>query len=128
MSIVKRSLYTRGFILLFSLGILILILWNTYLLFQTFKHEERVKMEIWAESYKSINNADKNTDISLPLSVLSKNTTIPIILTFDTDSISNTSNLPEETATDKTLQRRLLNDLKSQNTPIEIQHPSGNQY
>src|SRR5690606_11060846 len=56
------------------------------------------------------------------------NTTIPIILTFDTDSISNTSNLPEETATDKTLQRRLLNDLKSQNTPIEIQHPSGNQY
>ncbi|WLD24113.1 HAMP domain-containing sensor histidine kinase [Flavobacterium dauae] len=128
MSILKRSLYTRWFLLIFSLGILILILWNTYLLFQTFKHEERVKMEIWAESYKSINNADKNTDISLPLSVLSKNTTIPIILTFDTDSISNTSNLPEETATDKTLQRRLLNDLKSQNTPIEIQHPSGNQY
>jgi len=128
MSILKRSLYTRWFLLIFSLGILILILWNTYLLFQTFKNEERIKMEIWAESYKSINNADKNTDISLPLSVLSKNTTIPIILTFDTDSIRNTSNLPEETATDKTLQRRLLNDLKSQNTPIEIQHPSGNQY
>lgn len=89
MSILKRSLYTRWFLLIFSLGILILILWNTYLLFQTFKHEERVKMEIWAQSYKSINNADKNTNVDLPLAVLSKNTTIPIILTFDTDSISN---------------------------------------
>src|SRR5690606_8733937 len=128
MSIVKRSLYTRGFILLFSLGILILILWNTYLLFQTFKNEERIKMEIWAESYKSINNADKHTDISLPLTVLSKNTTIPIILTFDTDSISEVSNLPEEATNDTHLQKTLLRDLKSQNTPIEIIHPSGNQY
>ncbi len=89
-------MYTRWFLLIFSLGILILILWNTYLLFQTFKHEERVKMEIWAESYKSINNADKNTNVDLPLAVLSKNTTIPIILTFDTDSISEASNLSEE--------------------------------
>ena len=128
MSILKRSLYTRWFLLIFSLGILILILWNTYLLFQTFKHEERVKMEIWAESYKSINDAGKNTDISLPLSILSKNTTIPIILTFDTDSISNFSNLPEEATNDIALQKSLLRDLKSQNVPIEIIHPSGNQY
>jgi len=128
MSIVKRSLYTRWFILLFSLGILILILWNTYLLFQTFKHEERVKMEIWAEAYQSINKADKNTDVSLPLIVLNKNTTIPIVLALNPDSISEISNLPEEAANDKALQKRLLNDLKSQNIPIEIKHPSGNQY
>jgi len=128
MSILKRSLYTRWFLLIFSLGILILILWNTYLLFQTFKHEERVKMEIWAQSYKSINNADKNTNVDLPLAVLSKNTTIPIILTFDTDSISNFSNLPEEATNDIELQKTLLKDLKSQNAPIEIIHPSGNQY
>jgi len=121
-------LYTRWFLLIFSLGILILILWNTYLLFQTFKHEERVKMEIWAESYKSINNADKNTNVDLPLAVLSKNTTIPIILTFDTDSISEASNLSEEATNDITLQKKLLRELKSQNTPIEIIHPSGNQY
>ena len=130
MSIVKRSLYTRWFIGLFSFFILILILWNTYLLFQTFKHEERVKMEIWAESYQSINKADtiSNVDLNLPLAVLNKNTTIPIILTFNSDSISNFSNLPEEAINNKALQKRLLNDLKSQNTPIEIIHPSGNQY
>lgn len=128
MSIVKGSLYTRWFILLFSLGILILILWNTYLLFQTFKHEERVKMEIWAEAYQSINKADKNTDVSLPLIVLNKNTSIPLVLALNTDSISEFSNLPEEAANDKGLQKRLLRDLKSQNAPIEIKHPNGSQY
>lgn len=128
MSIVKGSLYTRWFILLFSLGILILILWNTYLLFQTFKHEERVKMEIWAEAYQSINKADKNTDVSLPLIVLNKNTSIPLVLALNTDSISDFSNLSEEAANDKALQKRLLRDLKSQNAPIEIKHPNGSQY
>jgi len=128
MSILKRSLYTRWFLLIFSLGILILILWNTYLLFQTFKHEERVKMEIWAESYKSINNADKNTNVDLPLAVLSKNTTIPIALTTNEGTIINVSNFPEEAQSDRNLQEKILNELKSQNAPIEVEFLDENQY
>ena len=128
MSILKRSLYTRWFLLIFSLGILILILWNTYLLFQTFKHEERVKMEIWAESYKSINNADKNTNVDLPLAVLSKNTTIPIALTTKDGDVINVSNFPEEAQNDRNLQQKILNDLKSQNAPIEVEFLDDNQY
>jgi len=128
MSILKRSLYTRWFLLIFSLGILILILWNTYLLFQTFKHEERVKMEIWAESYKSINNADKNTNVDLPLAVLSKNTTIPIALTTKDGDIINVSNFPEEAQNDRNLQQKILNELKSQNAPIEVEFLDDNQY
>lgn len=128
MSILKRSLYTRWFLLIFSLGILILILWNTYLLFQTFKHEERVKMEIWAQSYKSINNADKNTNVDLPLAVLSKNTTIPIALTTNEGTIINVSNFPEEAQSDRNLQEKILNELKSQNAPIEVEFLDENQY
>lgn len=127
MSFVTKSLYTRWFIGFFSLGILILILWNTYLLFQTFKHEERVKMEIWAKSYQSINNADKNTDVTLPLAVLEKNSTIPIVLTTKNDSVLNVSNVVEEAFSDAVLQNKILLDLKKQNLPIEIKHPSGNQ-
>ena len=127
MSFVTKSLYTRWFIGFFSLGILILILWNTYLLFQTFKHEERVKMEIWAKSYQSINNADKNTDVTLPLTVLEKNNTIPTILTTKNDSILNVSNVAEEAFNDYSLQTKILLELKKQNLPIEIVHPSGNQ-
>ncbi len=129
MSILKRSLYTRWFLLIFSLGILILILWNTYLLFQTFKHEERVKMEIWAEANQKISDeSDLDADIELPSNILIKNTTIPVILVTSTDSIRNFSNLPKEVAEDTVLIRKMLLDLKKQNAPIEIVHPSGNQY
>src|SRR5690606_11480455 len=129
MSILKRSLYTRWFLLIFSLGILILILWNTYLLFQTFKHEERVKMEIWAEANQKISDlSDLDGDIELPSNIVIKNTTIPVILITKTDSIRSFSNLPKEVAEDTVLIRKMLLDLKKQNAPIEIVHPSGNQY
>ncbi len=122
-------MYTRWFILLFSLGILVLILWNTYLLFQTFKHEERVKMEIWAEANQKISDlSDLDADIELPSNIVIKNTTIPVILLTKTDSIRSFSNLPKEVAEDTVLIRKMLLDLKKQNAPIEIVHPSGNQY
>ncbi len=127
MSIVKRSLYTRWFIGLFSFFILILILWNTYLLFQTFKHEERVKMEIWAEANKSMINTDKD-NVDLQLAVLSGNTTIPAILTTNNDSIINHYNLPEEAEHDLKLQHKILNDLKNQNIPLEVRFLDEIQY
>ncbi len=128
MSIVKRSLYTRWFILLFSLGILILILWNTYLLFQTFKHEERVKMEIWAQANQKISESPLESDIELPSNILIKNTTIPAILTTDNDSIIRHFNLPEEAETNSKLPYEILNDLKSQNLPIEVKFLGKKQY
>lgn len=127
MSFVKRSLYTRWFIGFFSLGILILILWNTYLLFQTFKQEERIKMEIWAEAMQTINSADANTDVELPSKIIIKNTTIPTILTTEKDSIESVSNVREEVFNDAKLQESVLASLKSQNAPIIINHPNGNQ-
>lgn len=128
MSILKRSLYTRWFLLIFSLGILILILWNTYLLFQTFKHEERVKMEIWAEANQTISSSSLDADIELPSNILIKNTTIPAILTTSTDSIISLFNVSEEVENDLNLQQKILKELKTQNIPIEIKHSEGNQY
>jgi len=128
MSILKRSLYTRWFLLIFSLGILILILWNTYLLFQTFKHEERVKMEIWAEANQTISSSSLDADIELPSNILIKNTTIPAILTTSNDSIISLFNVSEEVENDLNLQQKILKELKAQNIPIEIKHSEGNQY
>lgn len=121
-------MYTRWFLLIFSLGILILILWNTYLLFQTFKHEERVKMEIWAEANQTISSSSLDADIELPSNILIKNTTIPAILTTSTDSIISLFNVSEEVENDLNLQQKILKELKTQNIPIEIKHSEGNQY
>lgn len=129
MNFFKNRLYTRWFLLASSFVILTLILWNTYLLFQTFKTEERAKMEIWAEAYETINNADpETTDIELPSSIVIKNTTIPIVLANARDSVINIANVDESVYASHESKIRLLNKLKSENNPIEISHPTENQF
>lgn len=44
-------------------------------------HEERNKMEIWAEAMRSLNTADAETDLALVLKVINENNTIPVIVT-----------------------------------------------
>lgn len=128
MSIVTKSIYTRWFIGFFSFFILGLILWNTYLLFQTFKEEERVKMEIWAEANSIINELPTGADVDFPFSIMDRNKTIPAILTTDTDSIIRVHNVPEEAETNLKLQYKILKDLKSQNLPIEVNVLDETQY
>src|SRR5690606_11927516 len=95
---------------------------------QTFKHEERVKMEIWAEANQTISSSSLDADIELPSNILIKNTTIPAILTTSTDSIISLFNVSEEVENDLNLQQKILKELKTQNIPIEIKHSEGNQY
>ena len=128
MSIVTKNIYTRWFIGFFSFFILGLILWNTYLLFQTFKEEERVKMEIWAEANSIINELPTGADVDFPFSIMDRNKTIPAILTTHTDSIISHYNLPGEAETDLKFQHKILKDLKSQNLPIEVDVLGETQY
>ncbi|NBU81215.1 MAG: sensor histidine kinase, partial [Flavobacteriaceae bacterium] len=76
-------------------------MWNTYTFFQIFKEEERVKIELWAESLKTFNNADPTTDeIELPRLIMSNNKTIPIILT-ENGVIINQTNIDESIIANK---------------------------
>src|SRR5215831_5000198 len=90
----KRNTY-RWIIIIASFIIVSMILWNTYIFFQIFKNEERTKMEQWAEAQKIMLNADENTDIGFPFQIINKNTTIPIILTDENDSILSMRNVDE---------------------------------
>ncbi|HSD15170.1 MAG TPA: HAMP domain-containing sensor histidine kinase [Flavobacterium sp.] len=117
----RRNLI-RWIIILASFNFLVLILWNTYTFFQTFKSEERLKMELWAAASKTLNNADENTDLDLPLQIISNNKTIPIIQTNERDSIVNMVNVDEEITKDKAKSIVFLNRLKSENPPITIDY------
>ena len=57
------------------------------------KQEELRKMQVWAEAMRSLNNADDNTDLSLVLTVLDGNTTIPVIVTDAKGAINNYRNI-----------------------------------
>lgn len=57
------------------------------------KTEERKKMQVWADAMDYLNRADGNTDLSLVLSVLNGNTTIPVVVTDSKGAISMHRNI-----------------------------------
>ncbi len=115
---------TRWVIIFASFLIISMILWNTYTFFQIFKHEERLKMNLWANAQKTLINAGENTDVELPLQIFSNNTSIPIILT-ENDSIINTVNIDEEIVNHTQKAAAFLAGLKSENEPIVIEYVPG---
>ena len=70
-------------------------LFITNRLVKELKHEERKKIEIWAQATKKLANANIEDvgDFSLALKVVSKNTNIPVILVDECDSILETRHL-----------------------------------
>ncbi|MBC5835558.1 HAMP domain-containing histidine kinase [Flavobacterium sp. F372] len=115
----KRNL-TRWIIIISSFLIASLILWNTYIFFQTFKEEERNKMELWATAQQSLTNANEFSDIELPLFILQNNKSIPLILTDSKGKILSSANV-ETIEKDSLKLKEFLLDIKKQNAPIKVQ-------
>ena len=125
MQFAEKNNTLRWIIIAFSFFITVLILWNTYIFFQIFKNEERTKMEFWAEAQKTLLKVDVFTDVELPLKIISYNTTIPIILTNEKDSIINGVNIDEKILGDQKLAQNFLIKLKKENEPIVFEYVPG---
>ncbi|SCY75917.1 sensor histidine kinase [Flavobacterium caeni] len=121
----ERKNFTRWILIAASFVIVTLILWNTYMFFQIFKNEERIKMEHWAEAQKTLLNANEFTDLELPLNVISHNTTIPIIQTDEKDSIINMANIDEKVAKSAVESKALLRKIKNENDRIAVEYVPG---
>jgi hypothetical protein len=102
-----------------SFVIVTLILWNTYTFFQIFKNDERVKMEVWAESLKTLLNAEPEDEVELPRQIISNNKTIPIILT-ENNVVIKTANIDDNIVNNKAKLADFLKSLRKQNDPIII--------
>ena len=63
--------------------------------------EERNKMEIWAEATREVASNDTDMDMGLILKIIQSNTSIPVIVADEQDSIRQILNLkiPEKSAT-----------------------------
>jgi nitrogen-specific signal transduction histidine kinase len=120
----KRNL-TRWIIIISSFLIASLILWNTYVFFQTFKEEERNKMELWATAQKTLMNSDVDTEIELPTFIIENNKNIPLILTDKNGKILSNLNLGE-IENDSLKVKEFLNKIKNQNNPIKVQFAKSN--
>jgi len=112
----------RWIIIVISFVIISLILWNTYVFFQNFKAEERTKMDIWAKAQSDVINSDTNSNLDLTLKILSSNSTTPMIVINTDGSLSSYNNVNEAKMSDNNYVKRLVNQFKNENTPIEISY------
>ena len=73
------------------LGVASLVFSN--FLVRDLEREEMVRMEVWTEAMRTFNEADADTDLTLVLTVIRGNNTIPIIVLDDKGGIDSYSNI-----------------------------------
>lgn len=65
----------------------------SHFLVRDLAHEERKRMEIWAEAMHSLSEADADADLSLVLKILEQNNTIPVIVTDEAGEVQTYRNV-----------------------------------
>ena len=126
MNFLNNTLLFKRIAVLISLIIVSLILWNTYIFFQKFKTEERVKMEILASAQKELTNGDLEANIDLPLKIIENNNNIPMILVDEDGLIESYQNLDSLKSLDTAYVEAQLEKMKSENEPIKISYKGEN--
>ena len=69
--------------------------------------EERHRMEVWAQALRSLNEADETTDLSLVLSVMEGNNTIPVVVLNEEGGIDDYRNIEDTVNISKYAQRMM---------------------
>lgn len=114
-NIIRWSIILGSFLIISS------ILWNTYLFFQYFKNEGRIKMEIWSKAQIELINSDQENVSSLTLDVLKLNTSTPMIL-VNNDGSKQKNNIENLNLTDTITVSKLIKKFSKENKPIEIKY------
>lgn len=121
MRFLLHTIWLKRILIIISVGIVSLILWNTYVFFQKFKQEERVKIEIFATAMKEFaTNQNLNDDFNLENKVFESITNIPLILTDSKGSIIDSKNFDSVKSLNNAYLEDQLSIMKRQNLPIEI--------
>lgn len=110
--------FIRWLIIASSFIIISLILWNTYIFFQNFKSEERIKMQNWSFAQSELLKSDENVD--LILKILASNTTTPMLAIYKDGSLSNFNNIDEKEVQTSEQVQDLIEKYQSENKPIEV--------
>lgn len=95
------------------------------LLIKDLAREERQKIEVWAEATRVVTSEDPSLNMKLILQIIQGNTSIPVMLCNEQDSVMNYKNieLPEKNV-EKFLYQK-AQELKKKNQPIPIDMEDG---
>ena len=79
----------------------------SHFLVRDLSNEEHHRMEVWAQALHALNAADETTDLSLVVSVMEGNNTIPVIVMNDEGEITDYRNI-EDTTRIESYARRMI--------------------
>ena len=121
MKVSSKQYVLRWIMIVISFLIVSLILWNTYRFFQTFKEEERIKMENFSQAQIELGKIiDLNGNISdFPLKIIQSNTTTPMIIE-DSEGYFQSKNIEQHSNNNQEYLKNLSLKFSDENTPIEI--------
>lgn len=122
MDIYRKRLLWKVLLLIFAVVIGLGSLFYTHDLVDRLKEEERKKAEQWAEATRRLVTSD---DFEFLFSIIEDNTTVPVILIDEEESILSHRNLPAALATDTLALVRELKRMAKRNEPILIELPNG---
>lgn len=115
--------FTRRAIIVFTLVIVGIVSYNTYLFYNQLKDNERDKMQIFAKALQEMaetSTDELGTDQSpLIIEVIRSNTTTPLILYTHKGDSYDLSNIPEGAQLSRAEIERLVEQFKQTNSPIE---------
>jgi len=119
--IIKYNKLRWNLIIILLAGLIGSSLFVTNSLVKELSIEERKKIELWAEGIRLLSNLDNtNNDINFIFEVVQNNTTVPVILTDEKDSIISSRNIPFSKIDNPEKAENLLNKMKDSHDPILV--------
>lgn len=116
----------RWVMIITSFLIISLILWNTYIFFQNFKAEERLKMQTYSfaqsDFLENINDLESDVNQVTSHILTESNTSTPMILSDDKGNVVSYLNIEDEKINDSISLKKLINRFKNENSPIEVRY------
>ena len=91
-------------------------------LIKELSEQERIRMEIWADATKRLANADENTDFDYLLSIIQRNTSIPVLVEDGEGNILNHRNFDLPVKDEEEL--LLFSEMSPQNQEFRVSLPS----
>jgi len=110
-------------LLLFIVAVIIglISIYYTTTLVNKLSHEERKKVELWAEGMKQLADVtDLNQNVGFIFEVIENNETVPVIVTDSAGTILFFRNLDSLRVADKEYMKKELSVMKKENKPIII--------
>lgn len=95
------------------------------LLIKNFAQEERQKIEVWNEATRVMTSANPSLNMNLILKIIQGNTSIPVILCNEKDSILSYNNIEIPEENEEVFMNKKIRELKSKNPPVVIDLEDG---